>query len=350
MKYAPRLDGLRGVAILMVLLEHFADFLGRPISAGFYGVNLFFVLSGFLITSILINSVNTSFGKALKNFLARRSLRIFPIYYLTIAVLCLINTPNVFERLPYLLTYTYNYQLAYLDFPNDPFRPFWSLAVEEQFYLFFPFVILGLRGKYHYLILVCTLIYLVACSQLLFDVFGLIKYNYVSLLTNMAPLSMGAIGAIILKYRPAYLKVVNFKFGDAVVLLLILITSISFSLNNQIVLWSLLNLYLVVAAYTSSFQIGWFDSLLQHKKLMYIGSISYGIYLYHNLVGYYCSEYLFNPVWSSIDFSKLNTLSKIEFHSWVFKLPVYTMLTIAIASVSYKYIERPLLLLKEKFK
>ena len=83
MKHYKQLDGLRFIAVSLVLVEHFATFLGRHISAGYYGVDLFFVISGFLITNILLRS-NESFGKTYKNFIGRRTLRIFPIYYLTI--------------------------------------------------------------------------------------------------------------------------------------------------------------------------------------------------------------------------------------------------------------------------
>ncbi len=194
--YQSRIDGLRFVAIFMVLLEHFAMFVGRPISAGFYGVNLFFVISGFLITSILSRDKNT-FKKAYLNFLGRRSLRIFPIYYLTIFLLYVIQAPNINERIAYLLTYTYNYQYTRLDFPGEPYSPFWSLGVEEQFYLFFPFVALLLRNKRKVFLVVCFSFFVLACSQLLFNVFSIAAYDYMGLLTNMASLSVGAMGACI---------------------------------------------------------------------------------------------------------------------------------------------------------
>ncbi|MBL7683626.1 MAG: acyltransferase [Flavipsychrobacter sp.] len=95
LKHEPRLDGLRAIAILMVLVSHFAYFIGQYFASGFYGVNLFFVLSGFLITSILIVDSDKPFGKQYIKFIGRRSLRIFPIYYLTILVLVIINAPHV---------------------------------------------------------------------------------------------------------------------------------------------------------------------------------------------------------------------------------------------------------------
>ena len=81
-----KIDGLRAVAISLVLLEHFAMIIGRPIFAGFYGVDLFFVVSGFLVTGILIKQNDKTFLENYKRFIGRRTLRIFPIYYLTILI------------------------------------------------------------------------------------------------------------------------------------------------------------------------------------------------------------------------------------------------------------------------
>src|SRR5688572_11161836 len=116
MRYEPRLDGLRCIAIMMVLLEHFVYVLGSKVSGGFYGVNLFFVLSGFLITSILIKQEELSFKDGYLKFIGRRALRIFPIYYFAIFLLWMMNAPGIEKDLLYLVTYTYNYKLA--DAPN----------------------------------------------------------------------------------------------------------------------------------------------------------------------------------------------------------------------------------------
>ena len=139
------LDGLRGIAVLLVLLYHetIAGF-------GWIGVSLFFVLSGYLITKILLEEkekllpLKTKF----KNFWMRRVLRIFPIYFLYVFILIIISlwstTSKEFNtELPYLLTYTYN---LYLSSGSHILSPYpvghlWSLSIEEQFYLFYPFLI-----------------------------------------------------------------------------------------------------------------------------------------------------------------------------------------------------------------
>src|SRR5438552_3870358 len=111
MKYNKSLDGLRGIAILLVILYHFG-YLG----AGWAGVQIFFVLSGYLITSILCAEKEQPIGFYLKRFYWRRSLRIFPLYFGCLLVLSLVyavsGKPPLFaNRWQYLFTYTYNYAL-----------------------------------------------------------------------------------------------------------------------------------------------------------------------------------------------------------------------------------------------
>jgi peptidoglycan/LPS O-acetylase OafA/YrhL len=345
--YKSRIDGLRFVAIFMVLLEHFAIFIGRPIYAGFYGVNLFFVISGFLITSILLNDKNY-FKKAYVNFLCKRSLRIFPIYYLTLFFLYLCKTPNISERIPYLLSYTYNYHYTYLDFPSEPYSAFWSLSVEEQFYLFFPFIILLLRNKRIIIIGVCLIFFSIASLQLLFNTFNISKYNYMGLLTNMAPLSMGAIGAI-LQINKAFEKFLNNKSVELAVLFAVILISLLLRMEFKLIIWPFLNLYLVLKAYNFQFQIKILDTFIINPIIVLIGRISYGIYLYHYIIAYYFTLYIFDPIWLNvIPFENFGLFSKIKFHSWVVKFPLYSLLSVVVAYLSYVFIESPFLKLKEK--
>ena len=157
------LDGLRGVAILPVLLFHFGQYgHGLPLPtvaidkafstvfrAGWVGVELFFVLSGFLITGILCDSKHGS--SYFRNFYIRRCLRVFPLYYSTL-ILFLVILPWIFpsnSSLQYVTsqpwwywTYLSNVQIARVGFhPLGVLDHFWSLAVEEQFYLVWPIVV-----------------------------------------------------------------------------------------------------------------------------------------------------------------------------------------------------------------
>jgi peptidoglycan/LPS O-acetylase OafA/YrhL len=159
------LDGIRGFAILIVTLYRLfkeldpsshplIGLLYRIAPLGGRGVDLFFVLSGFLITGILIRSKGKP--KYFRNFIARRSLRIFPLYFLSLAV-GLWAIPRhlggqLFERARmeqvYLWTYTSNVRVSWLnEWCFGPFDHFWSLAVEEHFYLVWPAIVFILTTK-----------------------------------------------------------------------------------------------------------------------------------------------------------------------------------------------------------
>lgn len=337
------------MAIFMVLIEHYAWYIGRFFSAGFYGVNLFFVISGFLITSILLRKNGADFKTSYINFLGRRAFRIFPIYYLVILIFILIGVPDLGRDLPYLLTYTFNYHIENIGAWDKFYGLYWSLSVEEQFYVAFPVIVIALKGNIKILTATCLLILLVAYSQILFNVFSLAKYDNVGLLTNMGPLTIGALGAIYLSTNPR----MNLFFKSAIVefiFIFFIITTIMTKSHGFMLLFSsVLNLFLVLKAYYFSFSITYLNRILSNKIIVFIGRISYGIYVYHGIISYYFGLYIFDPVWHKIPFEQLGILTKIEFHSWLIKLPLYSFISILIAYISFKYIESPILKLKYKY-
>jgi peptidoglycan/LPS O-acetylase OafA/YrhL len=159
-QHIPALDGIRGLAILMVLFFHlFAsnpdtgsrllDLLNRIRESCYLGVNLFFVLSGFLITGILLDT--RALPHFFKTFYARRTLRIFPLYYGVLIVLFLLTRPLhfIWSGWPiYYLTYTANLALwavGPLNLHAFNINHFWSLQVEEQFYLVWPFLVYRIK-------------------------------------------------------------------------------------------------------------------------------------------------------------------------------------------------------------
>jgi peptidoglycan/LPS O-acetylase OafA/YrhL len=168
--HIPALDGIRGLAILAVMIFHqtiltsdtLADRLFRRVAeSGWCGVDLFFVLSGFLITGILLEAKGSA--HYLRNFYARRVLRIFPLYYgvliFSVCLLPLIPHPKAanFGRIAgeevWYFAYLQNYVMAWRPMMDrGPFQHgildvTWSLAIEEQFYIVWPFVILLLRPR-----------------------------------------------------------------------------------------------------------------------------------------------------------------------------------------------------------
>ena len=196
-------------------------------------------------------------------------MRIFPIYYLTIVILLIIKAPFIFERWPYLVTYTYNYQLAYLNFPSEPYRPMWSLCVEEQFYLFFPIIAITLRKRWLSLITFCCLLISIRILQLFFAVLTPAGYNYVSLITNMIPLALGAIGAIISNKNIFWKWIFNNYLIEVFAILLLVISMYFLKYQFQLIFFSVLNLYLVIKAYHFKFSIGLINRFITEKKPCY---------------------------------------------------------------------------------
>jgi peptidoglycan/LPS O-acetylase OafA/YrhL len=147
------LDGIRGVSILVVMIFHFSGISDAPlvnnpvISSAWIWVQMFFVQSGFLITGILLSTKELPAGHFFRRFYWRRSLRIFPIYFAYVVLFSvaylLFHAPAGFNReAPYLYTYTYNFIRLNRGWTLNPqFAHFWSLAIEEQFYLVWPFLV-----------------------------------------------------------------------------------------------------------------------------------------------------------------------------------------------------------------
>lgn len=147
----PSLDGLRAISILIVLSAHFINSKGAP---GGLGVYIFFVISGFLITRLLIVEHGTTHTVSLRLFYLRRIIRLYPV--IIAFTICMIGLHLILQR-PYNLYepasglgYFANYMYVYLDMHKIPvqmpYNVFWSLSVEEHFYILFPLVFVMLRG------------------------------------------------------------------------------------------------------------------------------------------------------------------------------------------------------------
>jgi peptidoglycan/LPS O-acetylase OafA/YrhL len=202
MNYIKSLDGLRAIAILLVLLFHFF----YTVEVGWVGVQLFFVLSGYLITTILLNSKTQAFGPYIKRFYWRRVLRIFPLYYFYIILVAGIyliqGIPENFPKLlPYLLTYAYNFVSIFEGFEIDLFfTHFWSLAIEEQFYLFWPFVIFFLNRRTLKIVLIVILL-----------LAPVIRCYFADYLINTTDYTPFEIGEIVYRFTPGQFD--SFAFG-----------------------------------------------------------------------------------------------------------------------------------------
>lgn len=155
--YMPHLDGLRAFAVGLVIYSHWMP--GHyqfKLPWGSAGVQLFFVLSGFLITGILLRC-RTSVARlsALRAFYVRRILRIFPLFYCVLLLAYVLNIEPVRETVFWHLPYLSNFYFFSIGRWDGDISHFWSLAVEEQFYLFWPAIVMFVPDAGYYDLLFC---------------------------------------------------------------------------------------------------------------------------------------------------------------------------------------------------
>jgi peptidoglycan/LPS O-acetylase OafA/YrhL len=300
MRYMPHLDALRGCAILLVLVEHFGGAaLNRiiPIGAGTSGVHLFFVLSGFLITGQLLDAFHTgksgSRSTILKHFYLRRALRLLPIFYVTLVVLAVLDIADVRESWPWHAAYLSNMYA----FWGGKLTIFWTLAVEEQFYLIWPLLVMitPIRLMRALCLSAIAAGWLFKAGWLIFDMHN--PYSYTLLISNLELLGMGGLLAV-LSFRDHANDFTWFRQRWA---------KISWALagivgmTTAVSIWAIygggtarfitLNLttslfygWLVILA-ANGFT-GWIGMIASFWPLRYIGRISYGIYVIHNFLPY----------------------------------------------------------------
>ncbi len=350
MKHVKQIDGLRFIAVFLVLIEHFATSVGKHFEAGFYGVDLFFTISGFLITGILINA-KEPFFTAYKKFLGRRTLRIFPLYYAVVFVLYIMHHPTVQQYIVNFLTYTYNYAWVAYNIPGNSAAHFWSLSVEEQFYLFWPLLMLLLRQNKNALQILFVTLLLICAAQFCFHIFPKIQpYNVSGLFPRAYSLVMGGMGAFLIQQGKLPYKLLENKIIEILVFITLVATLlISKGGDIQYIICPVCSLFIVLKASHKGFTVKGFDNFLNNSKIIYIGTISYGIYIFHYPLGDYLTQYIFDPVWNKINFAALGKLNALKYNSWIIKLPLYTLASIVLAHFSFNYFEKPILKLKDKF-
>lgn len=306
MKHIPALDGFRGMAILMVIAFH-AQFLW----SGWAGVQVFFVLSGFLITSILLGAADSPLPAYLKYFYTRRVLRIFPLYYGCLAATALVflvgGVPRVFARdWVWLFTYTFNIRHA-LPGPMGWYGHLWSLCVEEQFYFAWPFLIYflprpALRRLAFGLVILCPLLR-AAIAQALKSInpdpaFYALDVYYLT----VCQLDAFAAGALIALCRERTAKHALKGFVASTGLLLglgilsasaargrlVMNTSFGYPMilaANKGYIWGYTLIDLWAAAFLNAvIHVKWLATFFSNAALRRIGKISYGMYVFHPLV------------------------------------------------------------------
>jgi len=315
--HLPGLDGVRGLAILMVMAVHFVgDATARTAaerlvvklaSYGVLGVDLFFVLSGLLITGLLLDAKNSP--HYFRNFYARRTLRIFPLYYLVLATLFIVlprigalspALEEARERQVWLWTYTANFYIAAKSSwaALTYFSHFWSLAIEEHFYLLWPLVVFGFRREA--LERLCVFVIVGGAALRLALAAAGVSELSISVLTpcRVDALCVGALLAVLSRRADGGQSLVR-DSGRAALYLGGLIVAIStwcalmktgLPLLHQIrsSLYSLFFGALSLLSLRSPRHL--VARVFQGRLLRFFGKYSYGLYVYHGLLTWYFLE------------------------------------------------------------
>lgn len=353
------LDGIRGLAIIGVLLTHGSwliqnRFVMHLFQMGWTGVDLFFVLSGFLITGILIDT-KRAVNRA-RSFYARRVLRIFPIYYLTLVVVLIAqmkwawiatatDMPSLLDR----LSYVFYFKDLYLLWNHEPVHEtmlghFWSLAVEEQFYFVWPVIVWHLSTKKVYKLCGIGLCCLLAMRVIGGAYFG---YGFWMQLSRADGLFAGSALAALLasNYRPSKRLLAGFAAAAALGLVIVGFTGYrqlyyDGPFMSTIGFSSLAILFTVLIAYCLEFNDGLLPQALQARWLRAFGRYSYGLYVFH-LPIYYAWYHLTRDVLSI-------ELPPKGIYSFLY-LGLLIGSSYAVAWVSFNFFEERFLRLKRRF-
>ncbi|GAB3284155.1 acyltransferase [Larkinella harenae] len=363
-QYLAQLDGLRFLAVTLVMLDHW---LGEQnhLPLGYFGVNLFFVLSGFLITRILIHSKLTddrlqrSHGHSLRQFFIRRSIRIFPIYYLTLFILALIGFQAVREHFFWFFTYTQNIWVAVHQTWFGALDHLWSLAVEEQYYIFFPFLVLFIPIRHLPNLLIGLIATAFVLRIFLFFTQAPWMVQFVLMPTCLDAFGLGGVLAYLMVFhRDVFTRLAGntgyLLLGLALYALnvyLMTTTSPSRNVFTDVFdrFFTSVFCFFIIGRGVIGYG-GVMKYVLEHPVSNYLGRISYGLYLFHNLV--------FNYYHTPPDFITVRAWNRI-----LRELPIITgsgtettlkffffyALTATVATVSWFVVEKPINALKDRF-
>jgi peptidoglycan/LPS O-acetylase OafA/YrhL len=395
------LDGARGLAVLMVMTSHLMFIEGyenyslwKFLKNGWMGVDLFFVLSGFLITTILILSKEKS--NYFKNFIMRRTLRIFPLYYFVLIIVWLgitfFSQDDHGQNLIWYFTYTSNIGMAIQDGWLNVggylgLSHFWSLAVEEQFYIFWPLIVYLLPRRI--LSILCLAMLLAGPS--LRELIGLWMHSesmasYVMTPARMDSLAAGALLASlyqnnlhfhslsawnVLKYLFSFVGISFMIIGQisgnhSWIFYSLMLLSIAawVDLDNKWLAWlaflmagfcGIQTIYQYAGAYSYTINILFFTNLIhviqkhrirvtsiifENPIILNLGKYSYALYIFHHLLQHQWK-------WITKDLMHLDHLHPLLFQ--LLFILISGGLTYVIARITWVFLEQPFQNLKTKF-
>ena len=355
----PNLDGLRALAIALVALYHC-----NLLAIGWVGVQLFFVLSGFLITRSLLELRDETLGQGLKTFYLRRVQRIFPLYFLFLALVLLASSfglPDVetakrsLAAWPDALVFAINWRpLLELPAPGPLLGHFWSLAIEEQFYLLWPWLLLTLPARA--LAPAMTALVLLGPAARALQLHLWPDLNTAALgvaQSTLSHLDAFALGGLTCLLRPEGLRLPH--TGARLALAALLVMALGMAMNGwgffpartlgapltlgwpntlpqgMQAVWGYSALNLLFALLIVTAAGGWGTRVWQQAGIAYIGKLSYGLYVWHYPLAHLMSPLVF----------RLHDLTGAGFYTCLLLwLPLYLGLLIGLAALSYEGYER----------
>ncbi len=342
-RFFSSLDGIRGLSILAVLWHHTVEpFEQLPItSRGFLGVDMFFVMSSFLIVTLLLRERERHNDISLQKFYMRRTLRIFPVYYALLLVLAILffgvardsgMAADFRSKFPFYITYTSNWihDLSILAVT-------WSLATEEQFYLFYPLLEKYLKK----LVLPLMGVFLIINQLINYGILFPVAHSQLEILqSTFTPIIFGVLLAHLLYnqrgFEIAY-RLVGERWSAVIfaVALLILINIPAFgsdiSGTPRLLIQILMTLLVASVVVREDHRL---QPLLQIRPLMRLGVLSYGLYLFHMLVRHVVYAVMARVGLLEVPFL---LLIAVTIGTWI------------AAELSFRFFESPFLKLKKRF-
>lgn len=355
--YRPELDALRFFAFFAVFVFHTVRYSvdhlvqhGVPqwaaqsglalITAGMYGVDLFFVLSAYLITELLLREKDARGALNVRAFYMRRLLRIWPLYYFFIALVVLIPflNPNHTFGLRYTLAFLIlmsNWSLIVWGRPYSVAGPLWSVAVEEQFYLFWPPLVARLSRR-QILFAAVTMIGVANFARAVAVATRVSRENWwLNTFAHLDSIAAGILLAVLLGGRRFSLK-----YGSRMMLISAALSCLIARAHFEVftgrlpVVGTLIGDPAVALA-CASLLLGFIYLPLRSLVLQYLGKISYGLYVYHVTALWIFDKLLFKGQTGPA-------------HAFM-RFGCALGLTIAISAMSYRLLEKPFLNLKRRF-
>jgi peptidoglycan/LPS O-acetylase OafA/YrhL len=366
--YFEHLDVLRCIAALMVLCSHaFENAVGRygfPLFMtkgdtnsltfggqyiyyimrnGGFGVDVFLLISGFLITYLLLVEKSAKGKIHLGNFYIRRTLRIWPLYFFIMALApFLVKWLETGMEPPYLMTALFlnNFATIESEYWVYPFAHFWSICVEEHFYLVWPFIIAFIPNRH----LVKFFVFVILASIIsrgLFTHYGMgYYYQYLHTLSRMDSLAIGAIGAYFYHERPIRLQISSYYRWSAYLLFIAMFGYEAYN-NYEGMFLACFRKYLYVGIVAFAMLNFMFHEkpLIRFSKkniLHFLGKISYGLYMYGALMVIIIDR-------------KIMPMLPQPLNNFAVLLILNLVLTFVVAFISYHTLERFFMSLKTRF-